>query len=132
MAVDEGLDLIEIVPNADIPVTRIMDFGKYKYDLQKKAAEARKKQKTVDVKEVKLSAGIGEHDYGIKLKNARRFFEEGDKVKFTLKFKGREQAYSQMGMELMQRAIKDLEDVAKVEQKPSAEGRFIFMLLQKK
>lgn len=132
MAEDEGLDLIEIVPNAEIPVAKIMDYGKYKYEQQKKAAEARKKQKTVEVKEVKLSANIGDNDYQIKLKNARRFFDDGDKVKFSLRFKGREQSYSQIGMDLMQRVITDLEDIAKVEQSPRPEGRFIFMLMQKK
>ena len=122
-AVEAGLDLVEISPDAQPPVCKIMDFGKFKYQEQKKAAEARKKQKVVEVKEVKMRPGIDDHDYDTKMKAMKRFFEEGDKVKVTLRFRGREMAHTHLGMEVMQRVKTDTEGVAKVEFEPRFEGR---------
>ena len=124
-----GLDLIEVSPNATPPVCKLLDLGKYKYELQKKANEARKKQKVIEIKELKLRPTIGEHDYQIKLKQARKFFEEGDKVKFTLRFRGREQSHYDLSMKVMHRAKAELMDVAKVEQEITAEGRQAIMVL---
>ena len=124
-----GLDLIEVSPNATPPVCKLLDLGKYKYELQKKANEARKKQKVIEIKELKLRPTIGEHDYQIKLKQARKFFEEGDKVKFTLRFRGREQSHYELSMKVMHRAKAELMDVAKVEQEITAEGRQAIMVL---
>ena len=128
-AEEAGLDLVEISPNADPPVCKILDYGKYKYEQQKKAAEARKKQKTIDVKEVKIRPGIEDHDYGVKMRNARRFLEEGDKVKVTMRFRGREMAHQDIGRDLLQKMKGELADICKVELEPKMEGRQIIMVL---
>ena len=130
LAKQERLDLIEISPNANPPVCKIMDMGKYKYDLQKKANLAKKKQKTVLLKEIKLRPGTEIHDYNFKIKNARRFITKGDKVKFTVKFKGREMQHTQLGKDLMTRIIEETKDVAKVESQPKFEGRQMVMIIQ--
>ena len=130
IARQEGLDLIEISPNANPPVCKIIDIGKYKYDLQKKANKAKKKQKVVNLKEIKLRPVTEIHDYSFKLKNAQRFLEKGDKVKFTVKFKGREMQHTNLGDDLMQRIIKDTMSVGKVEVQPKLEGRQIVMIIQ--
>ena len=129
MARENGLDLVEISPNNNPPVAKIMDYGKYRFQEQKKAAEARKKQKTVEVEEIKLRPGIDKHDYEVKLRAMQRFFEEGDKVKVTLRFRGREMAHQERGMELLQRVQADFETVAKVEQLPKLEGRQMMMVM---
>ncbi len=124
-----GLDLVEVSPNASPPVCKILDYGKYKYEQQKKAAEARKKQKTVDVKEVKIRPGIEDHDYQVKMRNARKFLENGDKVKVTMRFRGREMAHQDIGMDLLKRMIEELSDIGKVDLHPKMEGRQIIMVL---
>ena len=124
-----GLDLVEISPNSDPPVCKIMDFGKFKYQEQKKAAEARKKQKTFDVKEIKMRPNIDVHDYDVKLRNMRRFFDEGDKVKVTLRFRGREMAHQELGVQLLDRVRGEVEEIAKVEAEPRLEGRQMVMVL---
>jgi translation initiation factor IF-3 len=129
LAREAGLDLVEISPNTTPPVTKILDYGKYKYQAQKKAAEARKKQKTVEVKEIKLRPGIDTHDYAVKMRSMRRFFEEGDKVKVTLRFRGREMAHQDLGYKLLQRVRDDMASLAKVEAEPVSEGRQIVMIL---
>jgi translation initiation factor IF-3 len=129
MATEAGLDLVEIAPNSDPPVCKILDFGKYKYQAQKKAAEARKKQKVVEIKEIKMRPNIDDHDYGVKVKAIHRFFEEGDKVKITLRFRGREMAHTELGMDLMRRVKADFENVAKIESEPRYEGRQIVMVM---
>ncbi|MEN3601655.1 translation initiation factor IF-3, partial [Brucella abortus] len=123
------LDLVEIVPNAEPPVCKIVDLGKLKYQNQKKAAEARKKQKTVEIKEIKMRPNIDTHDYEVKMKAAQRFFEEGDKVKVTLRFRGREMAHQELGMKLLQRVKEDTVEIAKVESEPKLEGRQMMMVL---
>ena len=130
LAKNEGLDLIEISPNANPPVCKIMDMGKYKYDLQKKANQAKKKQKVVSLKEIKLRPGTEIHDYNFKIKNAKKFITKGDKVKFTVKFKGREMQYVELGKNLMNRIIEDTKDIAKVETHPKFEGRQMIMIIQ--
>ena len=130
IARQEGLDLIEISPNANPPVCKIIDIGKYKYDLQKKANKAKKKQKIVNLKEIKLRPVTEIHDYNFKIKNAQRFLEKGDKVKFTVRFKGREMQHTHLGHELMQRIIKDTNAQGKVEIQPKFEGRQIIMIVQ--
>ncbi len=130
LAKDEGLDLIEISPNANPPVCKIMDMGKYKYDLQKKANLAKKKQKVVSLKEIKLRPGTEIHDYNFKIKNAKKFISKGDKVKFTVKFKGREMQHVELGKDLMQRIITDIQDIGKVETHPKFEGRQMIMIIQ--
>ena len=130
IAKDEGLDLIEISPNANPPVCKIMDMGKYKYDLQKKANVAKKKQKTVSLKEIKLRPGTDVHDYNFKIKNARKFIEKGDKVKFTVKFKGREMQHTQLGKNLMNKIIEETKDIGKIESHPKFEGRQMVMIIQ--
>ena len=130
LAKNEGLDLIEISPNANPPVCKIMDMGKYKYDLQKKANQAKKKQKIVSLKEIKLRPGTEIHDYNFKIKNAKKFITKGDKVKFTVKFKGREMQYVELGKNLMNRIIEDTKDIAKVETHPKFEGRQMIMIIQ--
>ena len=130
MAKDEGLDLIEISPNANPPVCKIMDMGKYKYDLQKKANQAKKKQKTVSLKEIKLRPVTEIHDYNFKIKNAKKFISKGDKVKFTVKFKGREMQHVELGKNLMKRIIDDTKDIGKVETHPKFEGRQMIMIIQ--
>jgi translation initiation factor IF-3 len=129
-AKEEGLDLIEISPNANPPVCKIMDKGKYKYDLQKKANLAKKKQKIVALKEIKLRPGTDVHDYNFKIKNAKKFLSKGDKVKFTVKFKGREMQHIELGKELMNRIIEDSKEVGKVETHPKFEGRQMIMIIQ--
>ena len=130
MAKDEGLDLIEISPNANPPVCKIMDMGKYKYDLQKKANQAKKKQKVVSLKEIKLRPGTEIHDYTFKIKNAKKFITKGDKIKFTVKFKGREMQHVELGKDLMKRIIEDTKDIGKVETHPKFEGRQMIMIIQ--
>ena len=122
-ALEAGLDLVEISPDAQPPVCKIMDFGKFKYQEQKKAAEARKKQKIVEIKEVKMRPGIDDHDYDTKMKAMRRFFDEGDNVKVTLRFRGREMAHTHLGVQVLQRVKADTEEYAKVEFEPKFEGR---------
>ena len=130
IAKNEGLDLIEISPNTNPPVCKIMDMGKYKYSLQKKANLAKKKQKIVSLKELKLRPGTEIHDYNFKLKNAKKFISKGDKVKFTVKFKGREMQHVQLGKDLMNRIIEDTKDIAKIETQPKFEGRQMIMIIQ--
>ena len=130
MAKQEGLDLIEISPNAHPPVCKITDIGKYRYDLQKKANKAKKKQKIVNLKEIKLRPVTEIHDYNFKLKNAQKFLEKGDKVKFTVRFKGREMQHTNLGHELMTRIINDVSTLGKVEVRPKFEGRQIIMIIQ--
>ena len=129
LAEEAGLDLVEVSPNAKPPVCKVLDYGKYKYEQQKKASEARKKQKTVDVKEVKIRPGIEEHDYQVKLRNARKFLENGDKVKVTMRFRGREMAHQDIGMDVLKRMIEEVSDVGKVDLQPKMEGRQIIMVL---
>ncbi|HLH12925.1 MAG TPA: translation initiation factor IF-3 [Methylovirgula sp.] len=126
---EAGLDLVEIVPTANPPVCKILDYGKYRFLEQKKAAEARKKQKVVEIKEIKLRPGIDEHDYDVKMKAVRRFFEEGDKVKITLRFRGREMAHQELGYKLLDRVRTETMPFAKVEAEPSIEGRQMVMIL---
>jgi len=126
---DAGLDLVEIAPNSVPPVCKILDHGRYKYQAQKRAAEARKKQKTVDVKEIKMRPNIDIHDYEVKMRNIRRFFDEGDKVKVTLRFRGREMAHQELGMDLLQRVKEETAEYAKVEAEPKLEGRQMIMVL---
>jgi translation initiation factor IF-3 len=128
-AVEAGLDLVEVSPEADPPVCKILDFGKYKYQEQKKAAEARKKQKIVEIKEIKMRPSIDDHDYDVKMRSIRRFFDEGDKVKVTLRFRGREMAHQQLGWNVLQRVKADTEEIAKVEAEPRMEGRQMVMVL---
>ena len=128
-AVEAGLDLVEIVPTNNPPVARILDYGKFKYQAQKKAAEARKKQKVVEVKEIKLRPMIDDHDYDVKMRSMQRFFEEGDKVKVTLRFRGREMAHQELGTQLLNRVKDDTTKIAKVEQEPRFEGRQVVMVL---
>jgi len=128
-AYDAQLDLVEISPNADPPVCKIMDFGKFKYIAQKKRNEDRKKQKTVEVKELKFRPNINDHDYEVKMRAMAKFLEEGDKVKITLRFRGREIAHQEIGLELLTRVRDDVADTAKVEQEPNMEGRQMVMLL---
>jgi translation initiation factor IF-3 len=128
-AVEAGLDLVEIAPNSEPPVCKILDYGKYKYQAQKKAAEARKKQKVVEVKEIKLRPMIDDHDYEVKMRSMQRFFEEGDKVKVTLRFRGREMAHQELGTQLLNRVKDDNSKIAKIEQEPRFEGRQVVMVL---
>ena len=130
IAKQEGLDLIEISPNAKPPVCKIIDVGKYKYDLQKKANKAKKKQKVVNLKEIKLRPVTEIHDYNFKIKNAQKFLTKGDKVKFTVKFKGREMQHTQMGRDLLDRVQKDTKAVGKLELSPKFEGRQMIMIIQ--
>ena len=130
MAKDEGLDLIEISPNTNPPVCKIMDIGKYKYDQQKKANQAKKKQKIVSLKEIKLRPGTEIHDYNFKIKNAKKFITKGDKVKFTVKFKGREMQHIELGKNLMSRIQNDTKEIARVETNPKFEGRQMIMIIQ--
>ena len=129
IAEDAGLDLVEIAPNSVPPVCKVLDYGRFKFLEQKKAAEARKKQKTVEVKEIKLRPGIDDHDYGVKMKAVRRFFEEGDKVKITLRFRGREMAHQDIGLKLLERVKAEMADVSKVEAEPALEGRQMIMVM---
>ena len=129
LAQEAGLDLVEISPNAVPPVCKLLDFGKYKYAEQKKAAEARKKQKVVEVKEIKFRPMIDDHDYDVKMRSIRRFFEEGDKVKVTLRFRGREMAHQELGTRLLDRVKEDVSKFAKVESDARFEGRQMVMIL---
>jgi translation initiation factor IF-3 len=126
---EAGLDLVEIVPAANPPVCKILDYGKFRFLEQKKSSEARKKQKIVEIKEIKLRPGIDDHDYGVKMKAVRRFFEEGDKVKITLRFRGREMAHQDIGYRLLERVKFETAGIAKVEAEPSMEGRQMVMVL---
>ena len=130
MAKEEGLDLIEIAPNARPPVCKIIDIGKYKYDAQKKANQAKKKQKKIEVKEIKLRPVTETHDYQFKIKNAQKFISKGDKVKFTIRFKGRELQHSHLGQELMDKIKVDMQEVGKVELDPRFDGKQIIMVIQ--
>jgi translation initiation factor IF-3 len=132
MASDAGLDLVEIAPNADPPVVKILDFGKYKYEEQKKKNEARKKQKIIEVKEIKLRPSIDDHDYDVKMRSMNKFIGEGDKVKVTMRFRGRELAHQELGMDVLMRVRGDLEEIAKVEQMPRMEGRQMTMVISPK
>ena len=129
LAEEAGLDLIEISPNAEPPVCKILDYGKYKYEQQKKAAEARKKQKVIEVKEIKIRPGIEDHDYEVKLRNARRFLQEGDKVKVTMRFRGREMAHMDIGITLLKKMQEELLLLGKTEQEPKMEGRQMVMII---
>jgi translation initiation factor IF-3 len=132
MASDVGLDLVEVAPNADPPVCKILDFGKYKYEEQKKKNEARKKQKIIEVKEIKLRPSIDHHDYDVKMRSMVKFIEEGDKVKVTMRFRGRELAHQELGMDVLVRVRDDLDEIAKVEQMPRMEGRQMTMVISPK
>ena len=129
MAEEASLDLVEISPDAKPPVCKILDYGKFKFQEQKKAAEARKKQKVIEIKEIKVRPNIDTHDYEVKMRAMKRFFEEGDKVKVTLRFRGREMAHQDIGMRLLDRVKKDTVEIAKVESEPRFEGRQIVMVL---
>jgi translation initiation factor IF-3 len=131
-AEEVGLDLVEIVPNANPPVCKIMDYGKFRFQEQKKKNEARKRQKVVELKEIKLRPNIDTHDYEVKAKAMHRFFGEGDKVKVTLRFRGREMAHPELGMKLLLKVKEDFEEVAKVEYEPKMEGRQMIMILAPK
>ena len=132
IAFEAGLDLVEVSPNADPPVCKVLDYGKYKYEAQKKANEARKKQKVIDVKEIKMRPGIDEHDYQVKMRSVRRFLDEGDKVKMTIRFRGREMAHQELGMKVLDRVREDVDELAKVEQFPKSEGRLMTMVIAPK
>ena len=129
IARDQGLDLVEISPNNNPPICKVLDFGKYKYQAQKKAAEARKKQKTQDVKEIKMRPNIDTHDYDVKMRAVEKFLGEGDKVKVTLRFRGREMAHQELGMQLLERVREQIADIAKVEAEPKLEGRQMMMVV---
>ena len=132
LAEDMGLDLVEISPNSEPPVCKITDLGKLKYQGQKKAAEARKNQRVIEIKEIKMRPNIDDHDYETKMKAVRRFFDEGDKVKLTLRFRGREMAHLELGMQLLNRVRAEVEGIAKVEAEPKLEGRQMMMVLAPK
>lgn len=132
MAAEAGLDLVEIAPNAEPPVCRIMDFGKYRFELAKKGQASKKKQKVTHVKEVKFRPGTEEADYQVKMRNVRRFLEAGDKVKVTLRFRGREMAHQELGAEMLKRVRDDLAEEAVVEQMPKMEGRQMTMMINAK
>ena len=129
MAQNAGLDLVEIAPTNRPPIAKILDFGKYKFLAQKKASEARKRQKTIEVKEIKMRPNIDTHDYEVKMRNMLRFFEDGDKVKVTMRFRGREMAHTELGMNLLNRVREDTAEIAKVEAEPKMEGRQMMMVL---
>jgi translation initiation factor IF-3 len=132
MAEEVGLDLVEISPTAVPPVCKIMDFGKFKYEQQKKAAEARKNQKIIEVKEVKFRPNIDDHDYDVKMRSVLRFLEEGDKVKVTLRFRGREMAHMELGRDLLDRVATDVQALGKIESMPKVEGRQMIMVVAPK
>ena len=129
LAEEAGLDLVEISPNANPPVCKVMDFGKYKYEQQKREAEARRKQKTIDIKEIKFRPNTDTHDYEVKMKSVVKFLANGDKVKITMRFRGREMAHQRLGLELLNRVENDLLEVGKVENMPKLEGRQMVMLI---
>jgi len=124
-----ALDLVEVAPGADPPVCKILDYGKFKYEAQKKKNEAKKKQKVIEVKEIKMRPGIDEHDYQVKMRNMRRFLEDGDKVKVTIRFRGREMAHQNLGMKVLDRVREELDELSKVEQYPKIEGRQMVMVI---
>lgn len=132
MADEAGLDLVEISPHADPPVCKVLDYGKYKYEAQKKANEARKKQKIIEVKEIKMRPGIEEHDYQVKMRSVRKFIGNGDKVKMTIRFRGREMAHQELGLRVLDRVRENLDEEVKVEQFPRTEGRLITMVVAPK
>ena len=132
LADEFGLDLVEIAPNSDPPVCKVLDYGKYKYEEQKRRNEARKKQKTIEVKEIKMRPGIDTHDYEVKMKAARKFLNNGDKVKVTIRFRGREMAHQELGMKVLDRVREGLEEMAKLEQFPKMEGRMMTMVVAPK
>jgi len=132
MADEAGLDLVEVSPNASPPVCKILDYGKYKYEAQKKANEARKKQKTIDVKEIKMRPGIEEHDYQVKMRSVRKFLDNGDKVKMTIRFRGREMAHQDLGIRVLDRVRDELDEEVKIEQFPRTEGRLMTMVMAPK
>ena len=129
MALEVGLDLVEVSPNADPPVCKILDYGKFKYEAQKKANEARKKQKVIEVKEIKMRPGSDDHAYEVKMRAVRRFLDDGDKVKMTIRFRGREMAHQDLGLKVLQRVQAETAEVAKVEQYPKPEGRLMTMVI---
>jgi translation initiation factor IF-3 len=129
MAEEAGLDLVEISPNANPPVCKIMDFGKYKYEQQKRESEARKKQKVIEVKEVKFRPNTDTHDYDVKMRNVLKFLENGDKVKVTMRFRGREMAHQNLGRDLLERVAQDVKELGKVENQPRTEGRQMVMMI---
>ena len=129
LADEVGLDLVEVSPNADPPVCKLLDYGKFKYEAQKKANEARKRQKTIDVKEIKMRPTIDIHDYEVKMRSIVRFIDDGDKVKVTMRFRGREMVHQDLGMKVLDRVRDDLGDVAKIEQFPKLEGRQMTMVM---
>ena len=129
LADEVGLDLVEVSPNADPPVCKLLDYGKFKYEAQKKANEARKRQKTIDVKEIKMRPTIDVHDYEVKMRSIVRFIDEGDKVKVTMRFRGREMVHQDLGMKVLDRVRDDLRDLAKIEQFPKLEGRQMTMVM---
>jgi translation initiation factor IF-3 len=132
LAEEAGLDLVEVSPDANPPVAKILDYGKFKFQEQKKQAEARKKQKIVEIKEIKMRPSIDDHDYDVKMRAIKRFFEEGDKVKVTLRFRGREMAHQQLGMAVLQRVKAEVQEISKVESEPRLEGRQMVMVLAPK
>jgi len=132
IAEEAGLDLVEVSPQVDPPVCKVLDYGKYKYEQQKKANEARKKQKTIDVKEIKMRPGIDEHDYQVKMKNVRKFIENGDKVKMTIRFRGREMAHQELGLKVLTRVREEMDEMIKIEQMPKTEGRLMVMVIAPK
>ena len=132
LADEAGLDLVEVSPNASPPVCKILDYGKYKYEAQKKANEARKKQKTIDVKEIKMRPGIEEHDYQVKMRSVRKFLDNGDKVKMTIRFRGREMAHQDLGVRVLDRVRDELDEEVKIEQFPRTEGRLMTMVVAPK
>ncbi len=129
MAEEAGLDLVEISPNAEPPVCKIMDFGKFKYEQQKREAEARKKQHIIEIKEIKFRPGTDTHDYEVKMRSVQKFLEEGDKVKVTLRFRGREMAHQELGLELLNRVAADVTEIGKIENMPKLEGRQMVMMI---
>ena len=129
MAEEAGLDLVEISPNANPPVCKIMDYGKYKYEQQKRESEARKKQKVIEVKEIKFRPNTDTHDYDVKMRNVTKFLQNGDKVKVTLRFRGREMAHQELGRELLERVAEDTKEIGKVENMPKMEGRQMIMVI---
>ena len=132
IADEAGLDLVEVSPQVSPPVCKVLDYGKYKYEQQKKATEARKKQKTIDVKEIKMRPSIDEHDYQVKMKNVRKFLNHGDKVKMTIRFRGREMAHQDLGLRVLTRVREELEEIIKIEQMPKSEGRLMVMVITPK
>jgi translation initiation factor IF-3 len=132
IAEEAGLDLVEVSPQVSPPVCKVLDYGKYKYEQQKKANEARKKQKTIEVKEIKMRPGIDEHDYQVNMKAVRKFIENGDKVKMTIRFRGREMAHQELGLKVLTRVREEMDEMIKIEQMPRTEGRLMVMVIAPK